>query len=1001
MCAAVDRESHVSYVLDTLPILCAMLYNKDSIATARGANLCFERLCSSLSSPLQSNRVSSWQVSFLEKLANCGVVEHWIRVLQDVGQREGVRAGSPLPSDVFGYKRRQQTVDGQKARPPSLTGGTLAGILCSLAKLVATAPTVLHLVYKLDVARVIGTLLESFISQQYLKVDDGVAETQPTASASASSCGQQSWSTGTISCTTPDFQDVSADERLLQAMTLAVALLPPPGEYANKSIKTAEASGMNEGEEGRDESEKKSSSIMFKEEEEMVVSSMKVKVPSVLELGVQFPWHDSNGRHSIAQWNCLICMFSNYAYALRCHICGTVKSSLVPISVLPPPSIASKANSRDTIPSLQTSSSSSTPPDHKKLNQAEASLSSSSIPCDSNTVVFSQITRYDVYDSSPVYLKAYVAHGLPHILRLVRFCSNETVLVLILSTLESLFDLGYLPSHNILWDISGAIGQFLSSPNMDKNTVRAVSLARKFLEAHDFYENSSDFPLRHDWWWGEDDFGKWSLHHRFGVVDSIRKTRETTNNNYKPISGRADDSYRAMYIRHGIVYHITRLLKSLCSSFERLGRHEQCMVLQTNLKCIILETEVLAFMSVFASSDKWILTALNNVFPQQSKSKAVASSIEQQTPLISHRHPHIKKHNNQQQLEDAPPAMSLVSILLGGWRSKVIPASSLDEMEKKTIALLAAAAAGDDNDAVGTNTAAVEVQESNVLRELLAVAELLKKGPQLSLKNAIFSEENDHREHKGGIGSILTSSPSCCTTTQSPSYQSMNLPRGDIRCCSSSEAEENDPNLVALITILEREEDVTVHEMRESKILEALLDYFFVTVKYPLPSMQYMGRFFKTFSNGSSSSLGRLRVLFNKIQECLTAAEAGSFCRNIVHHNGKTDAVRYNGLLHPFFVRVVSSKTLLEATDDGGGGQETLKTSGEDANSTSSPIVLIEPLTTVKEASAFIRHQISSLTTTRKLAVNRKDMDAIKGLPIDLERAHHLKVIEAGNCNNL
>ncbi len=998
MCAAIDRESHVSYALEALPILCAMLDNKDSIATVRGASLCFERLCSSLSSPLQSNRVSSWQVSFLEKLANSGVVEYWIGALQNVGKREGVRTGSPLPPDVFGYKSRQQTVDGQKARSPSLTGGTLAGILCSLAKLVATAPTVLYLVYKLDVAYVIGTLLESFISEQYLKVD-GVAETQPNASALASSCGQQGWSTGTISCTTPDFQDISAEERLLQAMILAVALLPHPGEHTNKSIKTAvaEASGMNKGEEGRDESEKKSPSVMFKEEEEMVVSSMKAKIPSVLELGVQFPWHDSNGRHSTVQWNCSICMFSNHAYALRCNICGTVKSSLVPVSVLPPPSIASKANSRDTTSSLQTSSSSSTPLDHEKLNQAEAFFLPSSVPCDDSTVVLSQITRYDVYNSSPVYLKAYMAHVLPHMLRLVRFCSNETVLVLILSTLESLFDLGYLPSDNLLWDISGAIGQFLSSPNMDKNTVRAVSLARKFLEAHDFYENSDEkFSSRHDWWWGENDFGKWSLHHRFGVVNSTRKTHENSNN--KPISGRADDSYRVMYVRHGIVHHVTRLLKSLCSSFERLGHHEQCTVLQTNLKCIILETEVLAFMLVFASGDKWILTTLN-LFPQQSKSKAASLPTEQQTPLISHRRPHIKNHNNQQQLEDAPPAMSLVSILLDGWRSKVIPASSLDEMKKKTIALLAAAAAGDDNDAVGANTTAVEVQESIVLRKLLAVAELLKKGPQSSLKNVIVSEENDHHEHKGGIGSILTFSQGCCTTTQSPSYQSMNLPGGDIRCCSSEEKEE-DPNLVALITILECEEDVTVHEMRESKILEALLDYFFVTAKYPLPSMQYMGGFFKTFSNGSSSSLGRLRILFNKIQECLAATETGSFCRNVVHHNGKTDAVRYNGLLHPFFVRVVSSKTLLEAADDCGGGQETLKTSGEDSNSTPSSIVLIEPLTTVKEACAFIGNQISSLTTTRKLAANRKDMDATKGLSIDLKRAHHLKVIEAGNCNN-
>ncbi len=648
LCAAADQESHVSYILDALPILCSMLGNKDSSATVRGASLCFERLCSIFSSPLQdsnSNRVSSWQESFLEKLANCGVVEHWIGVLQDVGKREGVRAASPLPSDVFGYKPRQQIGHGQKAQSPAMAGGTLAGIFCSLAKLVATAPTVLYLVYKLDVARVIGNLLESFISQP-LKVG-GVEETPST---SAGSCGQ-AWSTGAISSTAPGFADISAEERLLQAMVLAVALLPPPGERnKDDSIKVAAVSGMDGGEERRDEAKKKS--VMFLEEEQgVVVSSTKevVKVPSVLELGVEFPWHDSNGC-SAAQWSCLTCMFSNHVYALRCNVCGTIKPSLVPASVLPLSVVSKAPRSRDTATtSLQTSSFST--PDHEKLNQAETPFSSS-LPCDDNANVV-LVTRYDVYSSSPMYLKDYVAHVFPAMLRLVPFCANETISALILSALESLFDLGYVPDNNLLWGVSAAIGQFLSSPNMNKDAVRAVSLARKFLEAHDacnYLSESSPSPRR-DWWWGgNNNLGKLTLHHRYGVMG--RRTRKSHENN-ESLSGRDGNSYRVMYVRHGVVHHVVSLLKSLCatSSEHRLGRenhggHEQRIALQTNLKWIILESEVLAFMSAFASGDKWILAALNNLFPQQSKA---ASSPEQQVlpPGMSRSRPPLTEPHTQ------------------------------------------------------------------------------------------------------------------------------------------------------------------------------------------------------------------------------------------------------------------------------------------------------------------------------------------------------------------
>ncbi len=64
-------------------------------------------------------------------------------------------------------------------------------------------------------------------------------------------------------------------------------------------------------------------------------------------------------------------------------------------------------------------------------------------------------------------------------------------------------------------------------------------------------------------------------------------------------------------------------------------------------------------------------------------------------------------------------------------------------------------------------------------------------------------------------------------------------------------------------------------------------------------------------------------------------------------------------MIHPFFVRVVPSKTLLEAAGDD--GQESLLSiSGADSNESATqpynasswtvlPVVLIEPLTTVKE----------------------------------------------------
>ncbi len=322
-----------------------------------------------------------------------------------------------------------------------------------------------------------------------------------------------------------------------------------------------------------------------------------------------------------------------------------------------------------------------------------------------------------------------------------------------------------------------------------------------------------------------------------------------------------------------------------------------------------------------------------------------------------------------------------MSILLDRW-SKVIPASSLDELEKKTSGALLAAA-GDAGDSDTTNiAAAVEVQESNVLRELCSVAESLKKGPgpppPLKKNDAISIKS---------VGSDKKYSTICC----------------------SSEEKKEDPTLVALVTILESEEDVTVHEMRESRVLEALLDYFFATMKYPPPAMQYMGGFFKTFSHGSSSSSAgprRTRILFDKIQECLAAAEAGSFCTNVVHHGGKKDIMRYNALLHPFFVRVVPSETVLEAAAGDGDQEPPLTISGADSNEPTllynaslslSPVVLIEPLTTVKEVCAFLGNQLSSLTTTSKLGANRKNMASIKELSIELERDYHLKVIiEAG-----
>ncbi len=750
---AADQESHVSYILEILPILCSMLGNKDSSATARGASLCFERLGCTFSSPPQdskSNRVSSWQESFLEKLANCGVVEHWIGLLHDVGKRGGVRA---LPYDVFGYKPRQQIGHGQKAQSLLMAGGTLAGILCSLAKLVAAAPTVLYLVYKLDVSRVIGSLLESFISQPFNV--DGVEE---TSSTSAGSCGR-AWSSGTISSIASDFADINAEDSLLQAMVFAVALLPPPGERSNKydSVKVTGMPGMDGGEDQRDVEAKKKSNMIFEEEQGVVVvsSPMKeevVKVPNVLELGIEIPSHDSNG-YSVAQWSCLTCMLSNHFCALRCNVCGTIKPSLVPASVLPPPSVVSKASrSRDTdITSLQIT------PNREKLHQTEST--STSVPCDDNNAnVVVLMTRYDVYSSSPMYLKDYLAHIFPPMLRLVPFGINEEVSVLILSALESLFDLEYLPDNsNLLWGVSAAIGQFLSSPNMSKDAVvRSVSLARKLLEAHDACNSlsgSSSSP-RHDWWWGGNkNLENWKLYRRYGVTRRRRKTRKS----HESLSRRDDNScYRVMYVRHGVVHIVVSLLKSLCAATTLPERHMRqdilyCgghdvprIVLQTNLKWIILEAEVLAFMSAFASGDKWISAALNHLSPQQQQQQSKAASLlKQQTPrpcIINrscHSPPLIQHHNNEQlQLpkEDAPAAaaLPLVSILLGRLNT-IIPASALDELEKKTSGALLAAAGDDDvGDSDTTNIAAsaVEVQESKVLRELRSVAESLKKkGP--------------------------------------------------------------------------------------------------------------------------------------------------------------------------------------------------------------------------------------------------------------------------------
>ncbi len=889
LCAAADRESHVSYIINALPTLSSILGNKHSPATVRGASLCFERLCNTFSSPLQGSSnpytVLPWQVSVLEKVANCGVVEHWIEALHDVGKREGVRAASsPLPSDIFGYyKSRQQTEDGHKVKSsPVMAGGTLAGILCSLAKLVAAAPTVLHLVYKLDVAHVVGTLLESLVSQSLNN-----ANVTEAPSGLAGSFGQ-GWSTVTISSTTSGFADINAEERLLQAMVLAVALLPPLGKYNNNnnSINAVTASGMDRGEEQQSGEEKNKKSIMFAEVQEVVKPSAKVNVPSVLDFGVELfpPWHDSNSHFSTSQWSCLTCLCYNHAYALRCKFCGMIKSSLLPASVLGPPSVVvSNAHSKGTTASPQTSSSSIPDVEMSTIQRAEAPFSSS-ISCNTaNAAVL--VTRHDVCSSSSVYLKAYVDHIFPPMLKCACFYSNGAMIALNFSVLESLFNLGYIPDSNFVWNICDVIMQFLSCCNTKKDSVRAVCLARKLIEAHDAC-NSSESSSRHNWWWGGNNLEEWTLHHRFGVIGST--TTKSEEDNGKSLSGgRDDDRYRVMYLRYGIVHHVMSLLKSLCASCGHLGcangMRDQCTAaLQTNHKWIILETEILASMSTFACGDKWILAVLN-LFSQQSKGSL---SPEQQSvpPCMSYSRPHIQKYQHNHQLEDTAAALSsLVSILLDGWR-KVIPASSLNELERKTVAFLAVS--GDTCDTVAT----VEVQESNILQELRVVAELLKKGPTASplINWDVMFSENDHHRNDSIDNSIHTSE-SCCSTTQSSSYQSMkSTSREKYSQYDNSDQQEVDPNLVTLTTILESEEDVTVHEMRESKVLEALLDYFFVAMKCPSSVMQYMGRFFKTFVGNGTSSSTCLRILFHKIQECLTAVEAESFCTNIVYHGGET-----------------------------------------------------------------------------------------------------------------
>lgn len=143
----IGRQENVQRVLDAIPLLFPILANRDNMLTARGASLCIERLSCAFSGP------QPWQSSVIVELAGSGILDYWVHELRSHTNQ------SYLSSDSAGSARRNSHPSSAVARALG-SGGTMIGILSSLVRMVSSAPAVLCKLYELDIASVLGDILD-------------------------------------------------------------------------------------------------------------------------------------------------------------------------------------------------------------------------------------------------------------------------------------------------------------------------------------------------------------------------------------------------------------------------------------------------------------------------------------------------------------------------------------------------------------------------------------------------------------------------------------------------------------------------------------------------------------------------------------------------------------------------------------------------------------------------------------------------------------------------